>query len=733
MTAGLPSGRIAKLTTQVKRPSSQTRAVPGGSANEPTLFTYQPLDYIYLPIAVLPPSFMNCVMELAYSLLEMLPQAFVLYHPLTDQQGRLTDFTTRYANQALQTIVPGRDQPGQTQTLFQRHPFTRPHLDSFNALLTSRQEFRLDYEAPHRSRWYAMSFQYLEGDMLCRYDDITEQRLPGSGAHNLNDERTQRLHHPTVGLVETLQATNQQLRQQQGLLEGILNGSQNGLLSCAPIYNETNQVVDLRIELVNPAASLINGLTIEHLVGKTLLTAFPALAGSPLMASYLHTAQTGQLQRLEAHYQDANLNGWFEVVVSPLPQQHVLISFLDITDRHQAEAAHLHQASLMQRISESGHIGIMTHRPIGVETGHIHDFAITYVNEQAQRWLGVDLRQVTRQRVRSLVGGEDGEELVRQMARVIQTGASARREITLPDGRVLFWAISPLETGCVTTFMDVTQQRRAQQRVHYQTELEQQVIERTQALVETLRALEESREELQRALATERELGEIKSRFVSMASHEFRTPLTAVLSSVALIEKYPGADQQDKRQKHTQRIRLAVKQLTDILEEFLSIDRLDEGQLKVQAVEVNLPQLVSEAIADLQDTLKPHQTIRTDLACEGPIGLDESLLRKILINLLSNAIKYSGPGSVVSIQGECGQNWCTLRVQDQGIGIAEQDQIHLFERFYRASNVTNIAGTGLGLHIVRRYVELLGGQLSLQSELNKGTIITLLLPYQGIN
>ncbi|GAB2547764.1 hypothetical protein GCM10027085_43540 [Spirosoma aerophilum] len=522
-----------------------------------------------------------------------------------------------------------------------------------------------------------------------------------------------------------------QQRQQQAYVEAILNGSQNGLLSCSPVYSSDNQLVDLRIEMANLAASLINGRTVDQLIGTTLLTAFPALAGSPLMAAYLTTARSGQPQRLEAFYQDATLKGWYEVIVSPLPQGHILISFLDCTDRHQAETAHLHQANLLQRISESGHIGIMTHQPIRDPSGHIQDFRYAYVNEQAQLWLAVDLRQVVTHSLRTLTFGEDGEETIRQMAKVVQTGESTQLEIKLSDGRVMFMVISALGEGTVSTFMDVTPQRQAQQRVRYQAELEQQVVERTQALAKTLRALEESREELQRALAYEKELSELKGRFVSMASHEFRTPLTAVLSSANLIEKYPGAEQQDKRLKHIRRIRLAVKQLTSILEEFLSLDRLEAGQLTVQVVEIELSQLINEVVSDLQDSLKAHQTIRPQLAGQGVLRQDESLLRKILINLLSNAIKYSGPGSVVSLQAEWGPDQFTLRVQDEGIGISEADQVHLFERFYRASNALNIGGTGLGLHIVRRYVELLGGQLRLHSELNKGTLMTVVLPIQG--
>ncbi len=262
-------------------------------------------------------------------------------------------------------------------------------------------------------------------------------------------------------------------------------------------------------------------------------------------------------------------------------------------------------------------------------------------------------------------------------------------------------------------------------------DLEQKVADRTHALMNTLDQLEQSKDELSRALAAERELGELKSRFVSMASHEFRTPLTAVLTSATLIEKYPDGDQQDKRQKHIARIRSSVNHLNDILEEFLSVGKLEEGKVEAHPAEVDLAALVAETVADVRSMLKIGQTIDTELVGHDYIWLDPSLLRKMLVNLLSNAIKYSGPGSVVTVRGACNGGQLVLSIQDRGVGISPDDKEHLFERFFRAKNVTNVPGTGLGLHIVARYVELLGGHVDLQSELNSGTTVTITLPYEN--
>ena len=285
----------------------------------------------------------------------------------------------------------------------------------------------------------------------------------------------------------------------------------------------------------------------------------------------------------------------------------------------------------------------------------------------------------------------------------------------------------------ITAKKDVEMELVAQhQRVaRLNADLEQKVADRTHALMNTLEQLEQRGRELALALAAEQELGELKSRFVSMASHEFRTPLTAVLSSAELIGLYAEGPTREKQLRHVQRIQSSVKHLNDILEEFLSVGRIEEGRIETRPALLDLPALLHDTLADVQSLRKAGQRIETDLHCPAPIRMDPSLLRKILVNLLSNALKYSGENAVVHVRAACQHQQLILRVEDHGVGIAPEDQEHLFERFFRARNVSTVPGTGLGLYIIAKYLELMRGTVALRSKLGVGTTVTITIPYEN--
>ena len=260
------------------------------------------------------------------------------------------------------------------------------------------------------------------------------------------------------------------------------------------------------------------------------------------------------------------------------------------------------------------------------------------------------------------------------------------------------------------------------------TELEQRVDQRTHILKEALQKLEQSQNELNEALDKERQLNEIKSRFVSMASHEFRTPLSTVLSSASLLTKYTKEEDQENRDRHISRIKGSVKHLNDILEDFLSLGRLNEGRIAAEPSDFNMKELIEEIISDLKIFFKKGQHFKNKYDAPENVFADKKLLKNILINLLSNAIKFSGENSVIILTAKLISDEIVIEIKDQGIGIPEEDQKNLFSSFYRGSNANNIQGTGLGLHIVKRYIDLLGGTVALQSKLGKGTQVEIKFP-----
>ena len=258
--------------------------------------------------------------------------------------------------------------------------------------------------------------------------------------------------------------------------------------------------------------------------------------------------------------------------------------------------------------------------------------------------------------------------------------------------------------------------------------LEAKVQDRTKILQEALYEIEKSRKELSEALTKEKELNELKSRFVSMASHEFRTPLTTILSSASLIPEYGMTDQQEKRIKHVERIKSAVSNLNDILSDFLSLSKIEEGKVIADFKTFNLKNLAGEIINEIKGICKEGQEIIHSHKGDEEVELDPKLTKNVMINLVSNALKFSEENKKVQLKTFVDKKSVKLEVQDEGIGISKDDQQHLFERFFRGHNATNIQGTGLGLNIVAKYVELMNGYIEMESELEKGTTFRITFP-----
>ncbi len=278
------------------------------------------------------------------------------------------------------------------------------------------------------------------------------------------------------------------------------------------------------------------------------------------------------------------------------------------------------------------------------------------------------------------------------------------------------------DNDVIAFISDITIRKQAERELQkLNDELEGSVEKRTRELTKTLHQLEQSKEGLAKALEKEKELNELKSNFVSMASHEFRTPLSTVLSSAYLIEKYPAAEDQPKREKHLQRIISSVNMLTEILDDFLSVGKIEEGKIQVRLSEINIERVIKNIVEEIKNNLRKKQEI---FYCHGGnvnLITDPSLLKHIVMNLVSNASKFSPEGSRIEIKTTGQNNQLILCIKDYGMGISKEDQKHLMERFFRASNANNVKGTGLGLHIVAKYAELLNATVSYTSELEKGT------------
>ncbi len=281
----------------------------------------------------------------------------------------------------------------------------------------------------------------------------------------------------------------------------------------------------------------------------------------------------------------------------------------------------------------------------------------------------------------------------------------------------------------IAFIVDITLRKQAEERLkNYSADLEKQVKNRTLILEEAIQELEKTKKELNNALEKEKELNEMKSRFVSMASHEFRTPLTTMMSSLSLVARYGELNDKTSQDKHVTKIKASINNLTEILNDFLSVSRLEEGRIENMPETLELAPFVSDIVTEMQALATAGQALTYTHKGEDLVRLDKKLLKHILFNLVSNAIKFSPHHTPVLISTLATPSQVKVSVQDKGIGIPEQDQQHLFERFFRGNNATHIQGTGLGLNIVVKYAELMNGSITFESAENKGSTFTVTIP-----
>lgn len=319
-----------------------------------------------------------------------------------------------------------------------------------------------------------------------------------------------------------------------------------------------------------------------------------------------------------------------------------------------------------------------------------------------------DKSDISTELIDKLIHPEDSQCLKSEIDKIIATkkGASINHRIITPDG-TLKYVRSNIQAP-------IFEEKGKMMRLF--------------GVLKDITTQKQSELQLHEALNKEKELGILKSRFVSMASHEFRTPLSSVLSSAELIEMYIEAGKLEKTGRNIARIKNSVRNLTGILNDFLSLEKLEAGKIDVQKTVIKLDEFFDELSEEIKPILRAEQVLKFNNKVGETIQTDPYLLKNILINLVSNAIKYSPNGKDVTLEISQEKRQLIFKVIDQGIGIPPEDQQHMFSRFFRASNVENIKGTGLGLTIVKRYLDLMGGDIGFESEYGKGSTFYFNLP-----
>jgi len=300
------------------------------------------------------------------------------------------------------------------------------------------------------------------------------------------------------------------------------------------------------------------------------------------------------------------------------------------------------------------------------------------------------------------------------------------------------------ERYVMSLIIDITIRKENQRQIReLNSELEEKIELRTRELSESVEDLKnlnvelgeeinrrkEAEEKIKDALQKEKELNELKTKFLSLVSHEFKTPLSGILTSATLAEKYTKEEQQPKREKHLVTIRNKVHYLNNILNDFLSIERLDSGRGQYKYSNFGLKRLINEVIYNANITLKDGQEISYPKDIEDvELFMDEKILELILSNLLGNAIKYSPENTSIQFIFDFHDDLIVFKIKDQGRGIPKKDQKHIFERYFRAENALLDQGTGIGLNIAKTHLENLGGTIQFESEENKGTTFTIKVP-----
>lgn len=296
------------------------------------------------------------------------------------------------------------------------------------------------------------------------------------------------------------------------------------------------------------------------------------------------------------------------------------------------------------------------------------------------------------------------------------------------------------KTYVMALVIDVSIRKEQEKEIQELNEsLERKIEKRTLELQQTVENLkneivrrEEAENKMKESLRKERELSDLKTKFLSLVSHEFKTPLSGISTSATLLGKYTLEDQQDKRDKHIKTIQNKIKFLNNILDDFLSIERMESGKVNYKYSIFPISKVINEVVYDANMLLKENQKINYPEGIDDIIiEFDEKILELALTNLVNNAIKYSSENSTIDITVRRQDKNLMIQVSDEGMGIPENEQKFIFNRYFRAENALLNQGTGIGLNIVKNHLENLGGAINFTSEENKGSNFFVTIPISG--
>ncbi|MEL4454427.1 PAS domain-containing sensor histidine kinase [Lutimonas vermicola] len=542
------------------------------------------------------------------------------------------------------------------------------------------------------------------------------------------EESQSLLHELEVHQLE-LEMQNEELRETQHRLEESRD-QYTDLFDFAPIgYIVLNERAE--IKNINLTGCDLLGIERSFVIGKPLSAYISKGQSRNLFLNLRKAFETGLLPSFEIemkHKSKGNFMALLQGVITKDQKNKTAVcrvSLSDITELKKAEALQISHESLQkekEKIQQYLNLAPVVFLLIDTE------YKVQMINKKGCELLGYKRQEIIGKHwFGNFINFENHDKvsLIDQSRHKIKGSLIPYFESYIKCGnnesRLMSWTNVALldnhkqHIGTLIAGEDVTERKKLELRKQkYTEELEQLVEERTK--------------ELKEALAKEKNINEMKSAFVSMASHEFRTPLTSILSSTFLIKRYNDMKEYAKERRHIERIKSSVHQLTSVLEDFLSIDKLERGIVAIKKETFDLNEFIAEIIEDFEWMLTENQKIKHVPKGSAEVFLDKKILRNILLNLVSNAIKYSETD--VKIRSFVNKKVLKIVVEDKGLGIPEKEHKDLFKKFFRAKNVAHIQGIGLGLSIVKHYVRLLGGTIMFSSKMGEGSTFELVLPLQ---